>query len=89
MELVHGVPGERSSFWEGYDGTTFLYTAPNLTKRRSPASRVTTVDEDRIAVLRQATEKRPIRHVVAAHEHTSKEREHDPDVERALVIGDD
>jgi hypothetical protein len=40
-------------------------------------------------VLRQSTEQRPIRDVVPAQQHALKEREHDSDVERALVIGYD
>ena len=89
VKLVNRIARERSPFRKGDDRSSFFGAPSDLAKRRSAASPVLAVDEDRVAVLGQATKQRPVRDVVPADQHALKEREHDSDVERALVVGDD
>jgi hypothetical protein len=89
VKLVDGVSCKGSSLGEGDYGAAFLGALADLPKGYGAASSVFTVDEDRIAMLRQATEQRPIRDVVPAYENGLKEREHHSNVERALMVGDD
>ena len=89
MKFVNRIARERAALREGDHDVPLLHPAANLPKRGSAASAVVSVDEDGATVFRDPTEKRPVGHIVPAHQHTARQSQHHADVESALVIRND